>query len=70
MRKKNITDQDHKFVYKKTDVLVMAVAVLRIRIRMDPEFLHESGSGIVISDPDPAKNERADKKKLFLILGL
>ena len=48
----------------------MAVAVLRIRIRMDPDFLHESGSGIVISDPDPAKNERADKKKLFLILGL
>ena len=34
-------------------------AVLRIRIRMDPELLPGSGSGIIV--PDPAKYERADK---------
>ena len=30
-----------------------------IRIRMDPELLPGSGSGIKDSDPDPAKSERA-----------
>ena len=46
---------------------------------MDPGLLH--GFGIIVPDPDPAKNERADKLKLlgftaavaaaiFLILGL
>ena len=34
-------------------------AVLWIRIRMDPELLLGSGSGIIV--PDPAKYERADK---------
>ena len=33
--------------------------VLWIRIRMAPELL--PGSGIFVPDPDPAKNERADK---------
>ena len=33
--------------------------VLRIRIRMDPELLPGSVSGIIV--PDPAKSERADK---------
>ena len=32
--------------------------VLRIRIRMDPEFLPGSGSRIIVPDLDPAKNER------------
>ena len=36
-------------------------AVLWIRIRMDPELLPGSGSGIIVPDPDPAKHERADK---------
>ena len=35
------------------------IPVLRIRIRMDPELL--PGSGIIVPDPDPAKNERAGK---------
>ena len=35
--------------------------VLWIRIRMDPELLPGSGSGIKVSDPDPAKSERAYK---------
>ena len=35
------------------------MAVLRIRIRIDPELL--PGSDIIVPDPDPAKNERADK---------
>ena len=35
--------------------------VLWIRIRMDPELLPGSGSGIIVPDPDPAKYERADK---------
>ena len=34
-------------------------AVLRIRIRMDPELL--LGSGIIVPDPDLAKSERAEK---------
>ena len=34
---------------------------LRMRIRMDPELLPGSRSGIINPDPDPAKNERADK---------
>ena len=34
-------------------------AVLWIWIRMDPELLPGSGSGII--DPDPAKYEKADK---------
>ena len=33
-------------------------AALWIRIRMDPKLL--PGSRIIVSDPDPAKNERAD----------
>ena len=33
--------------------------VLRIRIRMDAELM--PGSGISVPDPDPAKNERAEK---------
>ena len=37
------------------------VAVLWIRIRMDPELLPGSGSGIIVPDPEPAKHERADK---------
>ena len=36
-------------------------AVLQIRIRLDPKLLPGSGSGIIVSDPDPAKSERADK---------
>ena len=36
-----------------------SVAVLWIRIPMDPELLPGSGSGIKVSDPDPAKRERA-----------
>ena len=35
--------------------------VLWIRIRMDPQLLPGSGSGIIVQDPDPAKYERADK---------
>ena len=35
--------------------------VLWIRIRMDPEFLPGSRSGIIVPDPDPAKDERAEK---------
>ena len=30
---------------------------------MDSELLPGSGSGIIVPDPDPAKYERADKKK-------
>ena len=37
------------------------IAVLWIRIRMDPELLPGSGSGIKVPDPDPAESERADK---------
>ena len=36
-------------------------AELRIQIRMDPELLPESGSGIIVPDPSPAKCERAYK---------
>ena len=36
-------------------------AVLWIRIRMDPELLPVSGSGIKVPDPDPAKSKRAYK---------
>ena len=32
-----------------------------IRIRMDPELLPGSGSGIKVPDPDPAKSEKAYK---------
>ena len=41
----------------------MLKAVLWIRIRMDPEHLPGSGSGIKVLDPDPApaKSERAYK---------
>ena len=35
--------------------------VLWIRIRMDPELLLGSGSGIIVPDLDPAKYERANK---------
>ena len=35
---------------------------------MDPELF--PGSRIIVPYPDPAKNERADKKDVFLILGL
>ena len=34
-------------------------AVLWIRIRMDPELVTGSGSGIIFPDPDPAKSEKA-----------
>ena len=33
--------------------------VFWIRIRMDPDLL--PGSEIIVTDPDPAKSERADK---------
>ena len=36
-------------------------AVLWIRIRIDPELLPGSGSGIKVPDQDPAKSERAYK---------
>ena len=32
-------------------------AVLWIRIRMDPELFPGCGFGIIVPDPDPAKNE-------------
>ena len=35
--------------------------VLWLRIRLDPELLPGSGSGIILPDPDPAKSERACK---------
>ena len=35
------------------------IPVLWIRIRMDPELF--PGSGIIVPDLDPAKNERTDK---------
>ena len=38
-----------------------AVLWIRIQIRRDPELLPGSGSGIIVSDPDPAKSERACK---------
>ena len=38
---------------------VVFQAVLRIRIRRDPELLPRSG--LIVPDPDPAKNEGADK---------
>ena len=47
--------------YFEIGKMKMIVAVLRIWIRMDPELLPETGSGIIVPDPDPAKNERADK---------
>ena len=37
---------------------VLQQAVLWIRIRMDPELLPGSGSGILVLDPDPAKYEK------------
>ena len=37
---------------------VLITILLWIRIRMDPELLPGSGSGIIVADPDP---ERADK---------
>ena len=40
---------------------ILPVCWIRIRIRMDPELLPGSGSGIIVLDPDPAKYERADK---------
>ena len=33
--------------------------------RRDPELLSGSGSGIIVPDPGPAKNERADKLKFY-----
>ena len=45
--------------------IITIYAVLRIRIRIDPELLPGSGSGIIVPDPDPAKNERADKLKFY-----
>ena len=47
-------------IYIKLIIFIyMFYAVLWIRIRMDPELLPGSGSGI--KDPDPAKSERAYK---------
>ena len=40
---------------------VMLISALWIRIRMDPELLPGSGSGIIVPDPDPAKSERTCK---------
>ena len=37
------------------------IAVLWIRIRMDPDLLPGSGSGIIVPNLDLAKHERADK---------
>ena len=39
--------------------LLQLIAVLRVRIRMYPDLLPGSGSGIKV--PDPAKSERAYK---------
>ena len=47
--------------YAKSCLAGVKKAVLRIRIRMDPELLPGSESGIIVPDPDPAKSERADK---------
>ena len=46
---------------KKLRIQIVNTAVLWIRIPMDPELLPGSGSGIKVSDPDPAKRERAYK---------
>ena len=35
--------------------------MLRIRIRMDPELFAGSGSGIIVSDPDPAKSSGSEE---------
>ena len=35
-------------------------SLLRIQIRMYSELLRGSGSGVIVSDLDPAKNERVD----------
>ena len=39
--------------------------VLRIRIRMDPELLPGSESGIIVPDPDPAKYEKQINKTVI-----
>ena len=41
--------------------MVKVNSVLWIRIRMDPERLPGSGSGIKVPDPDLAKSEREYK---------
>ena len=51
-------------IFKSLRLIALTRAVLWIRIRMDPELLPGSGSGIIVPDSDPAKSERADKKKL------
>ena len=45
----------------RPEVVVLVQAVLRIRIRMDPDLLPGSGPGIIVPDSDPAKNERTYK---------
>ena len=57
---------DHGTWFKKAcesgrATISAADPVLWIRIRMDPEFLPGSGSGIIVLDPDPAESERACK---------
>ena len=51
----------HKYIYNKKfeDEKKTLYPVLWIWIRMDPELLPESRSGIIV--PDPAKHARADK---------
>ena len=58
------TASDEVFSYNSLSGVFVDIwldPVLWIRIRMDPELLPGSGSGIIVPDPDPAKYERADK---------
>ena len=43
------------------------IPVLWIRIRMDPDLLPGSRSGIIVLDPDPAKSETVNSG-LFVLL--
>ena len=36
----------------------LLIAVLRIRIRMDPELLPGYGFGVIVPDPDPVKMKK------------
>ena len=52
----------YSFTFSQMGLIQMLfIAVLWIRIRMDPELLSGTRSGIIVPDPDPAKYERSYK---------
>ena len=58
------------FLEPDTDLILQVLAVLSIRIRLDPEHFLDPDPELFVSDPDPDKNKNRKESKFYFFFAL